>query len=243
MRTRAVLCTLVFLVAAGLLALPAATAGEGTDVWVPAGTRVALAFVTPVDSGVITTGAKVRLKVSADVVGGRYVIVRAGTPVVGTVTKVTQPGIFGASSEVVIGFIAVTAVDGRPISLQDVTISKETITSARGSGGGERRRRHHPWPRGSACRRPGQGELRQRPCRHDRRRYDDRERQRSRAVAVCGSGPTGRGPRCRRRSRGRVARTRRGAPDRRGRPCLAGCRSPGRPAGTGTPPGRQSARS
>ncbi len=138
MRKRAVLWTPVFLVAAELLALPAATAGVGvgTDVWVPAGTRVALAFITPVDSGVITTGAKVRLKVSADVVGGRFVIVRAGTPVVGTVTKVTQPGIFGASSEVVIGFIAVTAVDGRPISLQDVTISKETITNARAGAAG-----------------------------------------------------------------------------------------------------------
>ena len=123
--------------ASSLLALTLAPAGAAaTDVWVPAGTRVALTFVTPVDSDVVIPGAEVRFKVSADVVGGRYVIIRAGTPVGGTVTKVTKPGMFGASSEVVIGFIAVTAVDGRPISLQDVTISRTTINNARAGAAG-----------------------------------------------------------------------------------------------------------
>jgi hypothetical protein len=133
---RSLVWTLVSLAAAGPLAPAPAPAGTPTDVWVPAGTRVALTFVTPVDSAAVSTGAKVRFKVSADVVGGRYVIIRAGRPVMGTVTKATQPGIFGASSEVVVGFLAVTAVDGRPISLQDVTISKSTITSARAGAAG-----------------------------------------------------------------------------------------------------------
>lgn len=136
MRRSSVIRIPVSLVAAGLLVLPVAPAGAASDVWVPAATRVALTFVTPVDSGVITAGAQVRFKVSAEVVGGRYVIVRAGTPVVGVVTKVTKPGAFGASSEVVIGFLAVTAVDGRPITLADVTISKATITSARAGAAG-----------------------------------------------------------------------------------------------------------
>jgi hypothetical protein len=136
MRRSSVLRIAASLVAAGVLAPPASSAGTATDVWVPAGTRVALTFVTPVDSGAITAGAEVHFKVSADVVGGRYVIVRAGTPVVGTVTKVTKPGMFGVSSEVVIGFMAVTAVDGRPIALQDVTVSKATITSARAGAAG-----------------------------------------------------------------------------------------------------------
>ena len=135
LRRSLVVLRLSLLAASSLVPSPG-LAGAPTDVWVPAGTRVALAFVTPVDSAAIATGAKVRFKVSADVVGGRYIIIRAGTPIVGTVTKVTQPGIFGASSEVVVGFLAVTAVDGRPISLQDVTISKSTITSARAGAAG-----------------------------------------------------------------------------------------------------------
>ncbi len=136
MRGSSVLRMTVSFVVAGLVAPPAAPAGTATDVWVPAGTRVALTFVTPVDSEAVATGAQIHFKVSADVVGGRYVIVRAGTPVVGTVTKVTKPGMFGAGSEVVIGFIAVSAVDGRPISLQDVTVSKATITGARAGAAG-----------------------------------------------------------------------------------------------------------
>ena len=121
----------VAVIVAGVLALPPTPAGAATLVWVPPGTRVALAFVTPVDSGTITAGTRVRFKVAADVVGGRHVIMRAGTRVTGTVTRVTKPGMFGASSEVVIGFLSVIAVDHKPITLQDVVVSKATISNAR----------------------------------------------------------------------------------------------------------------
>ena len=57
-------------------------------------------------------------------------IIRAGTPVVGKVIKVSQPGMFGASSEVVVGSLSTTAVDGTPIMLKDVIISKETISNS-----------------------------------------------------------------------------------------------------------------
>jgi hypothetical protein len=115
---------------AGFLA-PPPPAWTATVVWVPPGTRVALAFVTPVDSGKITAGTRVHFTVAADVLGGRYAIIRAGTPVTGTVTKVTRPGMFGASSEIVIGFLSAMAVDHKPIALKDLVVSKATINNAR----------------------------------------------------------------------------------------------------------------
>jgi hypothetical protein len=121
----------VLLAAATLAALPPAPAPAATTVYVPAGTRVGLQFVTPVDSSRITPGTRVQFKVIANVVSGRRVIIRSGTPVTGTVTKVTKPGMFGQSSTVVIGFLNATAVDGRPIRLQDVTVSKATVSNSR----------------------------------------------------------------------------------------------------------------
>ncbi len=139
MRTSTVARIALVLIAANLAALPPApvsdvlahAVGAATLVWVPAGTRVGLEFLTPVDSGQVTAGTKVHFKVIADVIGARHVIIRAGTPVTGTVTKVTKPGMFGASSEVVISFLAANAVDGRPIKLRDVVISKATVSNAR----------------------------------------------------------------------------------------------------------------
>lgn len=127
---RIVLLRLAPLLVIAPLVLPPAPGQATTLVWVPTGTRVALTFLTPVDSSKITAGSRVRFKVSADVVGGRSVIIRAGTPVVGKVIKVSQPGMFGASSEVVVGSLSTTAVDGTPIMLKDVIISKETISNS-----------------------------------------------------------------------------------------------------------------
>lgn len=118
---------------------PAQAAGTthmATQIWVPAGTKVPLAFVTPVDSGKITSGTRVHFKVAANVLGGRHVILRAGTPASGTVTQVTKPGAFGASSKVVIGVIRTTAVDGGPVALKDVIVSKATVSNSRAGAAG-----------------------------------------------------------------------------------------------------------
>lgn len=119
------------LVAASLAALPPAPASAATLIWMPAGTNVGLQFVTPVDSGQITAGTKVHFKVIADVIIGRHVIIRAGMPVTGTVTEVTKPGMFGASSKVVIGFLTARAVDGKPITLKDIIVSKAMVSNSR----------------------------------------------------------------------------------------------------------------
>jgi hypothetical protein len=118
-------------VLAAVLVLGPPRAEARTRVWVPAGTRVVLAFLTAVDSATVTPGTRVPLRVLADVAGGRHVVVRARTPVVGIVTRVTKPGMFGASSEVIIGHLRVAAVDGRPLALRDLMISKATVSNTR----------------------------------------------------------------------------------------------------------------
>jgi hypothetical protein len=74
---RIVLLRLAALLVIAPLVFPPAPAEATTLVWVPTGTRVALTFLTPVDSSKITAGSRVRFKVSADVVGGRSLIIRA----------------------------------------------------------------------------------------------------------------------------------------------------------------------
>jgi len=131
MRNGMIVRIALVLVVTSLAALPATPAPAATLVWVPAGTKVGLEFTVPVDSGAIAAGAKVNFRVIADVIGARHVVIRAGTPVTGTVTEVTKPGAFGADSKVVIGSLTLRAVDGRPIRLRDIIVSKATVSNAR----------------------------------------------------------------------------------------------------------------
>lgn len=119
------------LFAALLLVLPTIPASAASTVYVPANTPIGLKFLTPVDSRKTTEGTKVRFQVVADVVQGHRTVIRSGTTATGTVTQVTHPGAFGASAKVVVGFLSVKAVDGRPVKLSDVIVSKEMVTKSR----------------------------------------------------------------------------------------------------------------
>lgn len=121
--------TLVF--AALLLVLPATPAAAASSVYVPAGTSIGLKFLTPVDSRKTAVGSKVQFQVIADVVQGHRTVVRSGSTATGTVTQVTHPGSFGASAKVDIGFLSVNAVDGKPLKLNDVIVSKEMVSKSR----------------------------------------------------------------------------------------------------------------
>lgn len=114
-----------------LLALPATPASAASNVSIAANTPIGLRFLTPVDSRKTTEGTKVRFEVIADVVQGHHTVIRSGTPATGTVIQVTHPGAFGSSAKVVVGFLSVNAVDGKPVQLSDVIVSKEMITKSR----------------------------------------------------------------------------------------------------------------
>jgi hypothetical protein len=110
--------TLVMVLAVATLPVQAA------DMEIPAGTSVPLTFLSPVDSSTIQEGAAVRFEVASDVLVGRTIVFRRGAPARGTVTDVSQPGIFGASARIHIGFIQANAVDGRPVRLSPLDITQ-----------------------------------------------------------------------------------------------------------------------
>lgn len=136
MRTQTKVRATALILVAAVLAAPAVPASAATSVWVPAGTRVGLQFLTPVASDKITTGARVNFKIIADVVQNRHVVVRAGTPAAGRVTEVQRPGAFGQDAKVVIGLITTSAVDGTPIKLTDVVVSKAMVSKSRAGAAG-----------------------------------------------------------------------------------------------------------
>ncbi|HLW61056.1 MAG TPA: hypothetical protein VKV57_14210 [bacterium] len=118
------------------VSLSGAPAAAATMVWVPAGTPIGLQFVTGVDSRKTTAGNRVHFKVTGNVIVNRHVILRAGAPASGTVTQVGKPGVFGKSAKVVVGFISATGVDGKPIKLTDVVVSKDMINKSRAGAAG-----------------------------------------------------------------------------------------------------------
>ena len=127
MRSTAAVSLILVLAA---VALPASAAG----VDVPAGTSVPLKFLNTMDSSTVKEGTSVQFEVAADVVVGRSVIFHKGTPVEGTVTDVSQPGIFGQSARVHIGFIKATAADGRPVGLSPLDVTPESIKQVKDVG-------------------------------------------------------------------------------------------------------------
>lgn len=135
MRTSAILHLTALLMVATALSLPVAPTSAATSVYAPMGTQVGLLFVTPVDTSKIATGNKVQFKVAADVIVNRYVIIRRGTPMTGTVTNSQKPGMFGQSARVTIGLLTATAVDRRPVTLSDVIISSDTVQNRGGAAG------------------------------------------------------------------------------------------------------------
>lgn len=120
----------IMVVVLAAFSLPASAA----DVDVPAGTSVPLKFLAPMDSATVKEGTSVQFEVAADVVVGRSVIFRKGSPVEGTVTDVSQPGIFGQSARVHIGFIKATAADGRPVGLSPLDVTPESIKQVKDVG-------------------------------------------------------------------------------------------------------------
>ena len=134
MQRYAILGSVAVLAAAAVLALPFAQASAATAVVTPAGTKVGLEFATPLDTQTARTAEKVQFRVVADVIVGGRVVIQMGTAATGTVTHVRKPTVYGVSSRVVIGFLTVNAVDGKPVTLNDIVISPNNTKKAGGTG-------------------------------------------------------------------------------------------------------------
>lgn len=116
------------------LLLPA-RAQAATEVLVPMATKVPLSFINKLDSQTAKEGQTVRMRVAADVVVSRRVVIRKGASAQGLISSVSPPGIFGQNARVHIAFIKVTAVDNRPVRVSPVDITPDSLKETADTGG------------------------------------------------------------------------------------------------------------
>jgi hypothetical protein len=102
---------------------------------IPAGTRVPLEFLTPVDTGQHRQGDRVEFRVAQNVLVGRQIVIRQGAEGSGVITWVAGPGIFGQNARATVSFIQVMAVDNKPIKLTPLELKVDNTRSTTDSGG------------------------------------------------------------------------------------------------------------
>lgn len=101
---------------AALAALLLATTGLPTmaaRTVLPKGTDVKLEFDTAMSSKTAKEGDKVRFHVTEDVKVDDAVVIREGTPVTGTITKVNKRGRYGVNARIQLKMSSVKTVSGR----------------------------------------------------------------------------------------------------------------------------------
>jgi hypothetical protein len=113
---------MALIVALAVLSFAAATVSAAVTVLTPAGTKVALKFMEPLDTATVKSGDTVRFHVAADVVIDGKVVIRRSTPVRGTINKVGHESVLN-SGFANISNLAVMAVDMRHVTLKDVRVS------------------------------------------------------------------------------------------------------------------------
>jgi hypothetical protein len=117
-----VLSAMAVLVATMLLWLVTTPVSGAVMILTPAGTKVGLTYLDPVDTVKTTPGDSVRFKVAADVVVNGYVVIKHGTLLKGTINKAGHPFPQNAGFANITG-LAVTAVDKKTVTLNDIRVS------------------------------------------------------------------------------------------------------------------------
>ncbi len=102
--------------ALALLSLPLALNAQ--TITVPKDTDVTLAFDQSLSSKTAKPGDTVRLHVVNDVSVGGTTVLKAGTPVTGSITKVDKRGRYGVNAKIRIALSPVRSVEGTMIPLE-----------------------------------------------------------------------------------------------------------------------------
>ncbi len=126
-------CVALIVILASLL-LPV-QAHAATEVVVPMAAKVPLNFVGKLESQTAKEGQTVRMRVAADVVVGRRVVIRKGASAQGLISSVSPPGIFGQNARIHISFIKVTAVDNRPVRVSPIDVTPDSLRETADTGG------------------------------------------------------------------------------------------------------------
>lgn len=86
--------------------------------WVPRGTEVDLRFDQYLSSNHAKPGERVRMEVARNVMVDGHVVLRAGTPVQGIVSRAQKNGRYGVNGELRIVIEPIRATDGRSVPVQ-----------------------------------------------------------------------------------------------------------------------------
>lgn len=112
---------MAIVLAAAVLSLAADRVAALTKLVTPAGSKVGIAFLDPVDTGKVKPGSKIRFRTDANTKVKGRIVIRRGTRLTGTVTKVGHRFLL-RSGYAIIGHLAVTTVDNKVVSLNDVRV-------------------------------------------------------------------------------------------------------------------------
>jgi hypothetical protein len=114
---------MALVLAAAVLSFVAIPVIAATQILTPAGTKVALKFVDPVDTAKAVRGDVVHFRVAADVIANGHTVIKAGTGVAGSVIAVGHPFPQNAGFAT-ISSLAVRAIDHKTsVPLKDVRVS------------------------------------------------------------------------------------------------------------------------
>ncbi|HEX2680970.1 MAG TPA: hypothetical protein VHQ03_06720 [Candidatus Dormibacteraeota bacterium] len=112
---------IAIVLAVAVLSLAADRVTALTKLIAPAGSKVGLAFLDPVDTGKVKPGNKIRFRTDANTKVKGRIVIRKGTRLTGTVTKAGHRFLL-RSGYVTISNLAVTTVDGKVVGLNDVRV-------------------------------------------------------------------------------------------------------------------------
>lgn len=121
MRKSRALNILAIAVVAAVVSLAANQVAAFTKLRAPAGSKVGLAFIDPVDTGKIKPGNKVRFRIDANTKIQGRIVIHKGTRITGTVTRAGHRFLLRSGWVVISGLTAHT-VDNKVVALNDVRV-------------------------------------------------------------------------------------------------------------------------
>jgi len=119
-----------FLILGGILFLPAVTRAQ-PHVDVPVGTKVALRFISAVDSTTVTQDQRINFRTAVPTIVNRRTVIREGAAAHGFVVSVVGGVAPRAASRVRIAFVETDAVDGQTVRLARIELTPSAFRQVR----------------------------------------------------------------------------------------------------------------
>ena len=131
--TRTGACGLI--IVGGMLCLPTVTQAQ-TQVDVPVGTKVALRFLTGLDSTTVVQDQRVNFRVAVPTTVNKRIVLREGTAAHGFVVLVSRGIAPSTAPRIRIAFVETTAVDGQVVRLARIEVMPDAFKQVKDPAAG-----------------------------------------------------------------------------------------------------------